>query len=266
MDQDSVIIVIPVYNEEECIQKVIEDWSSELSLKKVNFKLLLVNDGSTDQTGQILDNLSQTNSRLSIIHQENLGHGSAVKNGYIMAVSQDCDFVFQTDSDDQFTPQDFIKLWELRNTSPAVFGHRMHRYDPTHRKFISFFLKKFIFNLFQVNIPDANIPYRLFNRSFLSHLLATLTPGLFAPNVFLSILSFKSLGSCPVVPVSHFERKGTEAKLIRWGLIKACFKSFWDVLTFSYQLNQKLLYIRESQDIIKLKSIANNPKVTALAA
>lgn len=266
MDQDSVTVVIPVYNEEECIQKVVTDWSGELTKHNIRYQILVINDGSTDQTGKILDELQSTKNELLVIHQKNQGHGAAVKNGYIQAINQNCNYIFQTDSDDQFTPKDFLALWDIRKSSPAVFGHRKNRFDPTHRKVISFFLRKFIASLFNVNIPDANIPYRLFEKSFLSHLLATLTPGLFAPNVFLSILSFKSLGNCAVLPVSHFERKGTEAKLIRWGLIKACFKSFKDVVTFSYQINKKLSYIRDSQKVIELHRSVKTQDSKPLAA
>lgn len=247
MPKDSVALVIPVYNEQECIEKVLTDWTDELERIETPYQLYVVNDGSRDNTGEILNNVASQNSNIVVIHQENQGHGIAVKNGYIAALKSECSHIFQTDSDDQFSPQDFKKLWDKRNDSQAVFGHRLKRHDPLHRKVISFILRKMLFDFFLVDIPDANIPYRLFEKRFLKSVLATLTPGLFAPNVFLSILSFKYLKSCPVIPVSHFERQGTEAKLIRWGLIKACFKSAWDLIVFSYQLNKKIQYISESQ-------------------
>lgn len=248
MTKDSVALVIPVYNEEECIEKVLSDWSNELMDLDIPYQLFVINDGSRDGTGDILDKFAKTNPSISVIHQENQGHGIAVKNGYITAIESGHDYIFQTDSDDQFSPSDFRKLWEKRKSSSAIFGHRLKRHDPFHRKVISFFLKKILFDYFFVDIPDANIPYRLFERNFLKHAAATLTPGLFAPNVFLSILSFKYFGDCPVVPVSHFERKGTQAKLIRLSLLKACLKSFWDLVTFSYQLNAKIQYISDSQN------------------
>ncbi len=245
MSKDTLAVVIPVYNEDSCIEKVIEDWGQALEALSINFKIIIVNDGSTDRTSEILDSLAQEHPELIVIHQENQGHGIAVKNGYIEATSQDFDYIFQTDSDDQFTPQDFASFWEKRKESPALFGHRQKRHDPTHRKIISFFLRKMIFDFYGVNIPDANIPYRLFQGSFLKRTLACLTPGLFAPNIFLSILCFKSLKNCPVIPVQHFERQDNSPKLIRWGLIKACFDSLWDLIVFSYQLKKKVQYIHE---------------------
>lgn len=242
MSNDTLAVVIPVYNEESCIDKVIHDWGTALSKLAIDFNIIIVNDGSRDQTASILDNLCHKHPELVVIHQENQGHGMAVKNGYIEAITRNYDYIFQTDSDDQFTPEDFKSFWERRNESPAIFGHRQNRKDPLHRKVISFFLKKVIYDFFQADIPDANIPYRLFKASYLKSTLACLTPGLFAPNIFLSILCFRSLNGCPVIPVQHFERKD-EAKLIRWGLIKACLDSFWDLTVFSYQLDKKVQYI-----------------------
>lgn len=247
MKKDTVIAVIPVYNEDQCIEQVISDWGTKLTELKLDFKILIVNDGSTDNTPVILDKLAKTHPELEVLHQVNGGHGSAVKNGYIHALSYKTEYIFQTDSDNQFTPDDFEKLWVKRKDSPAVFGYRMDRKDPGYRKVISFFLKKRILDFFQVDIPDANIPYRLFRSDFLRSMLSVLNSGLFAPNIFLSILSFRILGSCPVIGVQHFDRGGTEAKLIRWSLVKGCMKSLWELIVFSYQVNSKLHFLQERE-------------------
>lgn len=247
MKTDSLVAVIPVYNEEQCIEQVILDWGSKLTELQIDFKILVVNDGSRDGTGEILEKMAQEHKEVEVLNQENAGHGAAVKNGYIHALSFKPDYIFQTDSDNQFSPNDFEKIWSQRKKSKAVFGHRQDRKDPLSRKVISFIMKKRILDFYQVDIPDANIPYRLFETNFLRGLLSVLTPGAFAPNIFLSILSFKLLGSCPVIPVQHFEREGTEAKLIRWGLLKGCFKTFWDLVVFSYQLNSKIDFLKEKE-------------------
>lgn len=253
MKTDTLVVVIPVYNEEQCIEQVISDWGNKLTELELNFTLLVVNDGSRDNTGSILGELSKKYSYLKVLNQENAGHGAAVKNGYIHALSFKSDYIFQTDSDNQFTPKDFEMVWSQRTKSKAVFGYRQNRKDPASRKLISFFMKKRILDFFGVEIPDANIPYRLFETQFLRNMLSVLNPGSFAPNVFLSILSFKLLGSCPVVPVQHFQRDGTEAKLIRWGLLKGCMKSFWDLIVFSYQIDSKINFLREKEQYTEIQ-------------
>ncbi len=246
MKRDSVLLVIPVFNEEQCIEKVAVDWGSELTSQQIDFHILFINDGSTDQTEQILERISRDYQQISFISQENRGHGEAVKHGYIEACRSSYNYIFQTDSDDQFCPADFIKLWEQRKFAPAVFGNRHQRKDGTIRKLISFSLRKFIWDYFEVDIPDANIPYRLFKTSFLKQCLPYLNPGLFAPNIFLSIYAFKLIKRCPVVSVQHYARKGDTQKLMSLGLFKACLKSFWQLVVFYYQFPKKAQMLEET--------------------
>jgi dolichol-phosphate mannosyltransferase len=119
-----LIVVIPAYNEEACIREVVPNWIEGISqiIPKDKFKLLIINDGSRDNTGTILDELTGIYPNLIAKHQLNGGHGNAIYNGYQMAIDMNPAFVFQTDSDDQFDPRDFHKFWEKRNESDFVLG------------------------------------------------------------------------------------------------------------------------------------------------
>lgn len=245
MEKDSLAIVIPVYNEETCIEKVILDWNDHLKSLGIPNKIIVVDDGSLDNTQSILNSLTKDLPNLEILYQENQGHGTAIKMGYLHAIYSKTHYIFQTDSDNQFSPLDFEKLWSYRKKSNAIFGYRFERKDTFLRKMITFFMKKRVYENFEVNIPDPNIPYRLFESSFLKDLLSVLEPGLFAPNIFLSILSFKVDPNCPSVPVSHFDRENSSPKLVHWRLLKGCLKSFWDLTIFSYQIEKKLLFLKE---------------------
>ena len=109
----ALVVVIPAYNEEACIQPVIKNWIEGIAtfIPKEHFKILVINDGSRDNTGKILDEMAGDYPNLIAKHQLNGGHGNAVVNGYKMAVELQPEFVFQTDSDDQFIPEDFQKFW-----------------------------------------------------------------------------------------------------------------------------------------------------------
>ncbi len=263
--EDSVTLVIPVYNEQECIGKVLESWQEQLSKDQIKGHFLLINDGSTDDTLSILRGLESKWSNLKVIDQENQGHGLAVKNGYIASIEGPSNYIFQTDSDDQFSPEDFKLLWCKRKESPAIFGIRKERKDPFSRKVISLTLKSMISLIFRTSIPDANIPYRLFEKTFFQSLIQALPTGVFAPNVFLSILAFKYLKKPITIPVQHFSRDGTEAKLIRIGLIKACFKSFIDVIKFAYHIEKKMVFINKkyNYDASAMKTTSENSSVVA---
>lgn len=188
----SLVLVIPAYNEEGCIENVIELWTQGISnvLKNENFKILVINDGSKDNTGAILDQIASKNNFLMAKHQLNGGHGNAVVNGYKFAVEMNPDFIFQTDSDDQFITEDFKHFWDLKDQSDFILGFRQIRHDDPFRLLITKILKFSLLFIYGTYINDANIPFRLYKTSFLRKLLAVLpNPIPFAPNIFLSVLA-----------------------------------------------------------------------------
>ena len=244
---ESVCLVIPVYNEEACIENVIRSWHQGLNFKKVPHEIIIINDGSKDNTGEILDYLSSEIKELKVIHQENGGHGNAITNGYYHAIRSDKDYIFQVDSDDQFLPQDFFLLWEKRTQSPFVIGIRRARKDHWSRKLISFTLSTLIFDFFDVDIYDANIPFRLFKREYLESLYYAIPRNNFAPNIFISIMAIKHLGKkTPQIPVHHIQRRTGTNSLVSLGLIKACFRSLFELFSFRYNLYQKINFIENS--------------------
>tara|TARA_Y100000590_G_scaffold281237_2_gene316322 strand:+ start:213110 stop:213871 length:762 start_codon:yes stop_codon:yes gene_type:complete len=233
-------VVIPVYNESSCIEKVALEWKSALRFQKASFQIIFVNDGSTDNTLEILENLCSENEEMEVLNQVNGGHGSALLTGYHHALTLNSEYVFQVDSDDQFLPSDFSKLWKMREAAPFILGIRTKRHDPLSRIFITKFLKMSLRIIFGTKISDANIPYRLIQKDFLSSIIHCLPAGIFAPNVFISVLASKYLGNLPQVPVTHIERATGQVSLIRLGLIKACIRSFFELIKFSALLDYKV--------------------------
>ena len=102
-------IVMPAYNEQDCIEKVVYNWTNFLKNRfpNDNTTLIVINDGSKDNTKILLDKLEKEVTNLTVVNQKNGGHGNAVVNGYRKALALDSQFVFQTDSDDQFVSDDF---------------------------------------------------------------------------------------------------------------------------------------------------------------
>ena len=141
---ESVCIIIPTYNEQDCIKAVLEKWHLLLSKNSINFTLRVVNDGSTDNTASILDTYQQKTRECSYITQKNQGHGKSLLNGYRWACENNFSWVFQVDSDDEFEVGDFLKLWNLRSSSNFILGCRVHREGPGIRKLISKVLRGII--------------------------------------------------------------------------------------------------------------------------
>lgn len=236
-----LVLVIPAYNEEGCIKDVIPHWINGISkyVDPDKFKLLVVNDGSKDNTGKLLNELAETHPNLIVKHQLNGGHGNAVVNGYKLAIEMNPNYVFQTDSDDQFDVNDFIKFWEKREKSDFILGFREVRHDDPFRLLITRILRFSLFFIYGVYIKDANIPFRLIKTSFLSKLIQSLpakTP--FAPNIFISVMAKKAKQEIFNIPVFHKERETGEVSIRHFKLLKVCYQSFKELLDFRIKLNR----------------------------
>jgi dolichol-phosphate mannosyltransferase len=235
----SCTLVMPAYNEEECIEQCITLWLAELSkIFGTEFRFIVINDGSKDNTKAILDMLASRHPQLMVVHQVNQGHGATVLNGYKIALEQGSDYIFQTDSDNQFMPSDFIKLWDRRSESKFIIGRRKNRHDALHRLVISRIAAMLVMLLFGVRIKDSNVPFRLMQSGFLKELLPLLPAGVFIPNICLSIAAAVKKQPLLDIPVGHLERKTGQVSIVKWRLIKACIKSFGDLLRFRANLSR----------------------------
>ena len=147
--QKNLLIIMPVYNEEDMIEKVIDDWL-KLELE-IPFKILLVNDGSKDSSVNIINKkIASNKNKLVLIDQANAGHGSAILNGYRYAIQNEYEYIFQTDSDYQFRSDDFNKLWKEKiDNYDLILGVRKIRNDSLLRVFLSKFILRIIFCAFK---------------------------------------------------------------------------------------------------------------------
>lgn len=211
----NLALVIPVYNEEKTIQKVLEDWS--IILDQSEFDLIVINDGSTDRTKDILNELKKKLLNLIVLSKDNEGHGPAVISGYEYAIKNEYNYIFQTDSDDQFYSDDFLNLWKIKNhynNLDIILGERKKRNDPILRVFLSKIILRLILKLvFGKYVADPNIPYRLISRNFLISFLKLNPKKYIAPNIIMTLLAKKTI----FVEVRHSKRSHGE---IKWSLNK----------------------------------------------
>lgn len=210
----------------------------------------MINDGSSDSTPDILRKLSDSNSELKYQTQSNQGHGAALRNGYDWALQLNPQWIFHVDSDDQFKYEDFPQLWNNRGSSPALYGIRSNRNDPFHRIVISRILRLIIFFTFGVWIPDANVPYRLMSKGFLESALIHIPKDFFAPNIFISLFAFSYKNKIPVYPVSHIERQTGQISLPSSRLIKACLKSFLELIKFRIKFSSSAKSLNWEHEVV----------------
>jgi dolichol-phosphate mannosyltransferase len=211
--QPHLVIVIPAYNEEKALSVLIEEWHDVAVQGEGN--IVLINDGSKDQTSSYAKALQARFPLLGVIDKDNSGHGDSCLRGYAWAVEQGYQWVFQTDSDRQTLPQEFALLWKARHQYPFLFGQRITRDDGFHRIIISNVLRLVMLLIFRLWVKDANVPFRLLKSELLKNILPEIPPGLFLANAYLTVLIQKKYG-IQWYPI-HFVSRQTGVPSVRWG-------------------------------------------------
>ena len=225
MPKLSFCIIIPVYNEEEIILKVI---SKALNfIKNTNSKILIINDGSKDNTRKKLDKIKS--KKILIFHKKNEGHGKTLIFGYKKAINMKAEYVLQIDSDDQIAFNEFKKLIKYKKKYDFIIGNRQNRDDPFSRILISRFMKLIIFLLYGKYIVDPNCPLRIIKTSFLKQIINKISFSI-VPNILIAISS-KKMNSYKSVNVKHIKRyTGSSIKFFK--LYKTCTLAFFDIFKF----------------------------------
>ncbi len=187
-----LLIVMPVFNEQESIQRVVTEWFAEMDRIVSNYVLLAIDDGSVDDTLAILHKLHlQIGDRLEIISRENRGHGQTCLQGYHIAAERGIPFIFQIDSDGQSDPRYFGQFWALRDQYDVIYGKRT-RQDGLRRILASFTLRCSLRILAQADCVDANVPYRLMNHRACQSGIPFIPNDLSLANIGLAVILRKT--------------------------------------------------------------------------
>lgn len=185
---EKLYIIVPAYNEAENIEKLINDWYPVVEKHHGGGKsrLVVINDGSKDDTYEILKKCADTRPLLEPMTKPNGGHGPTLLVGYCYAIKNKADYIFQTDSDGQTSPDEFEDFWKMRTRYDAILGDRKYRQDGFSRVFVENVLRLILKIFFGVNIPDANAPFRLMKRELLEKYINRLPEDFNIPNVMLT--------------------------------------------------------------------------------
>ena len=228
---ENLSLVIPLYNESACLPGLIAELDDVIVKIDANTSVFMINDGSKDNTGEILDELAKTRSWLKVINKTNSGHGPTIYLGYQKAIEAKADWVFQCDSDQQIPLKELVNLWQQRKSGTTILGVRANRQDPGERLLVSSILRLAIKVLFNVSVRDANCPFRLFPANALKMFLGHIPSNTFAPNVFISIMA-KSSMNVQETYVSHLPRMAGENSINRINLLKVCLRCANQLMNF----------------------------------
>jgi glycosyltransferase involved in cell wall biosynthesis len=229
---NDVTVVMPVYNEEACINEVIEDWKTALDTLQISYNLLILNDGSQDNTARALER-QRSNACVTVINKQNSGHGPTILTGYHRAV-ENSRWVFQVDSDNEMRAGHFKSLWDLRHGCAAVFGIRSAREQALPRRIISAISRMAVNICYGRGVQDVNCPFRLMRADILKVLLQRIPPDTFAPNVAIAGLFVLEGHQVKNIAVPHNNRQTGEVSIKKWKLFKAAMKSFLQTINIRF--------------------------------
>jgi dolichol-phosphate mannosyltransferase len=166
---ESVAICMPVRNEVEVIEKVVLEWLSVASKVSVESKVILEDGGSTDGTVEILKKLLINHRNLEVIFQEKAdGFGNSARR---LLRKPNTEWIFFTDSDGQYVPNEFWLLWNRRSGLDFVRGIKLGRQDPLLRRITSLAWNKSVNFLFELPVHDVNTAFILVRKSFLDKII-----------------------------------------------------------------------------------------------
>ena len=192
----------PAYNDAGTIQRVVNDASKTLQRLTDDYEIILVDDGSADETGEVCDSLAEADSRVTVIHHgKNRGYGAALRSGFARARKE---LVFYTDGDGQYDVRELANLVAVIDDADVVNGYKIKRQDPTHRIMIGRIYCWMARAVFGLRIRDVNCDFRLIRRSVLDPI--TLESGSGAICVELMAKMQRAGARIREVPVHHYPR------------------------------------------------------------
>jgi len=216
----SLSVVLPAYNEEALIESTIHDVIARLSEWELEFEVVVVNDGSSDRTGEILDALAASDSRIRpITHSVNRGYGAALVTGFASAAN---DLVFFMDSDGQFEISELASFLPLMGRYDAVWGYRIDRKDTWMRRLNAWGWKQLVRLFLGASVRDVDCAFKLFRAEFFrAHRLEC---GGAMINAELLYKLRRDGNAIVEVGVRHFERKAGRATGARPAVIARALK------------------------------------------
>lgn len=198
-----ISVFFPAYNDANSIEKLINDALEILPDLTDDYEVIAINDGSTDETGEVLRRLVDAHRAVRVVeHEINRGYGGALQSGFRAASK---DLIFYTDGDGQYDVRELTKLYALLNAETGVVnGYKLERGDKMNRKVIGGFYNRLAHLLFSLPVRDVDCDFRLIRREFSDKITLSSTSGSICVEL---VYKLKAVGaSFREVGVNHYER------------------------------------------------------------
>lgn len=236
--KDGVSLIIPVLNEEKTLTTIIDKCSHQ----PVISQLVIVNDGSIDNTRSILERIRKKNNakpQITVLHHEqNKGKGAAIKTGLTKVLGK---YVMVQDADLEYSPDEIKNLFNEaeRLNNGIVFGSRTHHKKKGYllAQLGNWYLNVMFNSLFGYHFTDSYTCYKLLPRSIWQKMNLK-SNGFEIDSELIAKLGINGY-KITEIPISYFPRKYSEGKKIKWTDL---FKATWITLKIRLSNPKYLLY------------------------
>jgi glycosyltransferase involved in cell wall biosynthesis len=226
----SVSVFFPAFNDAQSIVKLTEDALEILPRLADDYEVIVINDGSTDETKGVLNHLAAKYERMRVVHHKtNMGYGAALRSGFKEAKK---DLVFYTDGDAQYDVRELPKLFPLLTDDvDVVNGYKIKRGDNVSRKVVGGFYNRLAHLLFPLPIRDVDCDFRLMRRETLNKLNLVSDSGSICVELVYKLkragADFREIG------VNHYDRPFGRSQFFTF---KRVSKTLFDFLVLWFKL------------------------------
>ncbi len=220
----SVTVVLPAHNEEGNIKNTVESCLSYLEKNFGEYEIVVVNDGSSDGTRGIVEEISSANPEVVLVnHETNKGYGSALRSGFDRASKE---FIFFMDSDGQFDINDLSGLTPYAGSGRVVIGYREDRADSFIRSLNAWLYSMYIYVVFGLKVRDMDCAFKIFPAGAYRDVKPVKSEGALFSAEFLIKLKRRGF-QFKEVPVRHFPRVFGSQTGANIRVILKMFKESW---------------------------------------
>jgi len=164
----SISVFFPCFNEQDNVKKVTNQALEVLEKIGADYEVIIVNDGSSDDTGRIADEIAAQNSHVKVVHHStNLGYGAGLQSGFKASGK---DYVFYTDGDGQFDINEMPQFLPLLKEYDIVSCYRLNRQDNLIRKINGWAWTKLTCFLFRMKVRDIDCAFKLFKKEIFDNI------------------------------------------------------------------------------------------------
>jgi glycosyltransferase involved in cell wall biosynthesis len=225
-DVSSVSAFFPCYNDAMSIAKMVRDVHGALITRVKDFEIIVVNDGSKDDSLTVLAHLADEISQLRIVnHEVNRGYGGALQSGFAAAQKQ---WIFYTDGDAQYDAAEIVRCIDaVTPTTDVVQGWKVGRGDSWYRKVIGRTYHHVVKRLFTLSVRDTDCDFRLIRHSLVDSVELNSTSGVICVEMMRKFE--KANARFVEVPVSHYFRPHGKSQFFRLPAIAGSARQLFDL-------------------------------------